>query len=98
MKHWKVTGDFTIAVAKLMPAEQYGFRPAPEELSFGQLMVQIAGANMSACSNASGMPRIDRPREDHRRRVKDEKKDVDKDSPSSSSPTPSNSATRPWPR
>ena len=22
VKHWKVTGDFTIAVAKLMPADQ----------------------------------------------------------------------------
>lgn len=57
VKHWKITGDFTIAVAKLMPAEDYSFRPVPEELSFSQLMVQIAGANMNACSNASGMKR-----------------------------------------
>src|SRR6202011_4250362 len=57
VKHWKVTGDFTIAVAKQMPAESYGFRPVPEELSFGQLMVQVAGANLNACSNASGMAR-----------------------------------------
>jgi len=78
VKHWKVTGDFTIAVAKLMPADQYAFRPAPEELSFGQLMIQIAGANMSACSNASGMPRLTVP-EKIAQGVKDEKKDVDKD-------------------
>jgi len=77
-KHWKVTGDFTIAVAKLMPADQYGFRPVPEELSFGQLMVQIAGANVSACSNASGMKRMAIP-EKIARAVKDEQKDVDKD-------------------
>ncbi|HVP00410.1 MAG TPA: DinB family protein [Bryobacteraceae bacterium] len=57
VKHWKVTGDFTIAVAKLMPADQYGFRPVPVELSFGQLMVQIGGANLNACALASGMPR-----------------------------------------
>ena len=50
VKHWKVTGDFTIAVAKLMPAEQYGFRPVPVELSFGQLMVQIGAANVGACA------------------------------------------------
>ena len=37
-KHWKITSDFTIAVAKQMPAESYGFRPVPAELSFGQLM------------------------------------------------------------
>lgn len=57
VKHWKVTADFTIAVAEKMPADGYSFKPVPEELSFGQLMVQIAGANMSACANASGMPR-----------------------------------------
>jgi hypothetical protein len=55
VKHWKVTSDFTIAVAKQMPADSYGFRPVPEELSFGQLIIQIAGANVSACSQASGM-------------------------------------------
>ena len=57
VKHWKVTADFTIAVAEKMPADGYSFKPVPEELSFGQLMVQVAGANIGACANASGMPR-----------------------------------------
>ena len=57
VKHWKVTGDFTMAVAKLMPEDSYSFRPVPEELSFSQLMIQVAGANLSACSIASGMAR-----------------------------------------
>ena len=57
VKHWKVTADFTIAVAEKMPADGYAFKPVPVELSFGQLMVQIAGANLSACANASGLPR-----------------------------------------
>lgn len=57
VKHWKVTADFTIAVAEKMPADGYSFKPVPEELSFGQLIVQIAGANMSACGTASGMTR-----------------------------------------
>src|SRR3954467_13078714 len=78
VKHWKVTGDFTVAVAKLMPADQYAFRPSPEELSFGQLMIQIAGANLSACSTASGMPRITVP-DVIMQGVRDEKKDVDKE-------------------
>jgi DinB family protein len=78
VRHWKTTGDFTIAVAKLMPADQYAFRPVPEELSFGQLMIQIAGANLSACSNASGLPRIAVP-DKLAQSVRDEKKDVDKD-------------------
>jgi hypothetical protein len=78
VKHWKVTGDFTIAVAHKMPADQYGFRPVPEELSFGQLILQIAGANMNACSIASGMPRLTIP-PSLAQAVKEEKKDVDKD-------------------
>jgi hypothetical protein len=78
VKHWKVTADFTIAVAKQMPAESYGFRPVPEELSFGQLMVQIGGANLNACSAASGMPRPAVPPK-VMETVKDEKINVEKD-------------------
>ena len=57
VKHWKVTGDFTIAVAKAMPADSWGFRPVPQEMSFGELVAHIAGANLSACSNAGGVAR-----------------------------------------
>lgn len=72
VKHWKTTGEFTLAVAQAMPAEDYGFKPNPEELSFGQLMVQVAGANMAACANASGMPRLTVP-ESLAQSLKDEK-------------------------
>lgn len=78
VKHWKVTGDFTVAVAKLMPADQYGFRPVPVELSFGQLMIQIGGANLNACSLASGMKAPAVPAT-LTAAYKDEKIDVDKD-------------------
>jgi uncharacterized damage-inducible protein DinB len=54
-KHWKTSGEFTIAVANAMPADGYTFRPNPEEMSFGQLMAHIAGVNLNACSNASGL-------------------------------------------
>jgi hypothetical protein len=77
VKHWKVTGDFTIAVANKMPADQYGFRPVPEELSFGQLIVQIAGANMNACTLASGMARLPIP-PNLGAALKDEKLDIEK--------------------
>lgn len=60
-KHWKVTTDFTLAVAKMMPAEDYGFKPVPEEMSFSQVLIQVAGANLSACSIASGTKRPDIP-------------------------------------
>lgn len=55
VKHWKTSGEFTIAVADTMPAESYNFRPNPEEMSFGQLMAHIAAVNLNACTNASGM-------------------------------------------
>ena len=44
-KHWQVSKEFTLAVAEAMPVEDYGFKPQPEELSFGQLMVHIATQN-----------------------------------------------------
>src|SRR5579864_5347630 len=54
-KHWKTSGEFTIAVANAMPADGYTFRPNPEEMSYGQLMAHIAAVNLNACANASGM-------------------------------------------
>ena len=54
-KHWKTSGEFTIAVANAMPADGYTFHPNPEEMSYGQLMGHIAGVNLNACSNASGL-------------------------------------------
>ena len=78
IKHWKTTGEFTIAVAKMMPAADYGFRPVPEELSFGQLMIQIAVANVGACANASGMARPATPPE-LTKALRDEKVDANKD-------------------
>ena len=53
VKHWKTSGEFTIAVARSMPAESYNFRPDPEEMSFGQLIRHIAAVHLDACANAS---------------------------------------------
>ena len=53
-KHWQVSKEFTLAVAEAMPAEDYGFKPQPEELSFGQLMVHIATQNSESCADATG--------------------------------------------
>jgi uncharacterized damage-inducible protein DinB len=54
-KHWKTSGEFTVAVAEAMPAEDYNFHPNPDEMSFGVLMAHIAMADRSACANASGL-------------------------------------------
>jgi uncharacterized damage-inducible protein DinB len=78
VKHWKITGDFTIAVAKAMPAENYSFKPVPEELSFSQVLIQVGGANLNACSNASGTKRPAIP-EKITQSLRDEKIDAGKD-------------------
>jgi hypothetical protein len=44
-KQWQVAKEFTLAVAETMPADGYGFKPNPAELSFGQLMIHIAAQN-----------------------------------------------------
>lgn len=54
IKHWKTTGEFTLAVANAMPADGYTFRPVPEEMSFGEVMAHIAAADRNGCAIASG--------------------------------------------
>jgi uncharacterized damage-inducible protein DinB len=54
VKHWQISKDFTLAVAEAMPAESYNFKPNPEELSFGQLMIHIATQNSDSCASATG--------------------------------------------
>jgi uncharacterized damage-inducible protein DinB len=78
VKHWKASGDLTIAVAKAMPAESYSFRPNDEEMSFGQLMGHIGTADVMACSAASGLPAIELPAKVTAFN-KDKKTEVDRD-------------------
>lgn len=79
IKHWKTTGEFTLAVARAMPAESYNFRPSPEEMNFGQLVAHIAGINIGACANASGLARPALPPKIAAWAKDTEKVDVDKD-------------------
>jgi DNA replication initiation complex subunit (GINS family) len=43
-----------IAAAEAMPADKYGFRPTPEQMTFGHLVVHTAGANNFLCSSIAG--------------------------------------------
>ena len=36
-KHWKLSGEFTLDVAKTMPTELYTFKPNDEEMDFGRV-------------------------------------------------------------
>ena len=78
VKHWKVSGEFTIAVAKAMPAASYDFRPNPDEMSFGHVIAHIAAANAGACAIASGLQRP-APPAGLADLLRDEKSNVDRD-------------------
>src|SRR5438105_1799385 len=53
IKHWEAAKAFTLAVAEAMPAEGYDFKPNPEQLSFGRLMVHIADDNSTMCARVA---------------------------------------------
>ena len=49
-KHFGALGKLSVAVAQAMPADQYGFRPHPDSMDFGALMVHIATTNYQFCA------------------------------------------------
>jgi hypothetical protein len=44
----------TIAAADEMPADKYGYKPTPEQITFGHLIVHIINANNAICSKYGG--------------------------------------------
>jgi hypothetical protein len=51
-------GRFTkniVGGAEAMPADKYGYKPTPEMMSFGHLMMHIAQSNNLLCAKLSGM-------------------------------------------
>jgi uncharacterized damage-inducible protein DinB len=49
-KHFGALSKLSIAVAEAMPPEQYGFRPHPESMTFGEVMSHIATTNYQFCA------------------------------------------------
>lgn len=49
-KHFAALSTLSVDVAKTMPPDQYGFRPHPESMDFGQLMSHIATTNFQFCA------------------------------------------------
>lgn len=58
-KHFAALSQLSVAVAQAMPADQYGFRPHPESMDFGQLMSHIATTNYQFCA---GLKDADAPK------------------------------------
>lgn len=51
---WKISKQFTLDVANAMPAESYGFKPNPDEMTFGEQMVHIAVGNAFRFNQITG--------------------------------------------
>lgn len=64
-KHFAALSGLSVAVAKAMPPDQYGFRPHPESMDFGQLMSHIATTNYQFCAGLkdSAPPAVPSPTE-----------------------------------
>jgi len=50
-KHFRALEELSVAVANAMPVDQYGFKPHPESMDFGQLMSHIATTNYQFCAS-----------------------------------------------
>jgi uncharacterized damage-inducible protein DinB len=53
---------FLMGTAEAMPAEKYGYRPTPEQLTFGKTVAHIAEVNNFSCSKFSDIPLPDGPK------------------------------------
>ena len=55
VRDWQISRQFTLDVANAMPAEFYSFKPNPEEMTFGEQMIHIAGSNVIRFNQISGV-------------------------------------------
>jgi hypothetical protein len=45
-----------VAAAEAMPADKFGYKPTPEQMSFGHLVTHIIESNNSFCATAADVP------------------------------------------
>jgi uncharacterized damage-inducible protein DinB len=55
VKDWQISRQFTMDVADAMPAEFYNFKPNPEEMTFGEQIIHIAGSNIYRFREITGI-------------------------------------------
>ncbi|MGE5053049.1 MAG: DinB family protein [Acidobacteriota bacterium] len=55
VRDWEISKQFTLDVANAMPADLYTFKPAPEEMSFGEQINHIAIANAYRFNQITGV-------------------------------------------
>jgi len=49
-QHLDALSKLSVAVAQAMPADQYSFKPHPDSMTFGELMLHIASTNYAFCA------------------------------------------------
>jgi DinB superfamily len=47
----------TVAAFEEMPADKFGYKPTPDQMTFGHLAAHIVSSNYFFCSNAGDVPR-----------------------------------------
>lgn len=47
----------TVAAFEAMPADKFGYKPTPDQMTFGHLAAHIVSSNYFFCSNAGDVPR-----------------------------------------
>src|SRR5215472_5900929 len=47
----------TVAAFEAMPADKYGYKPTPDQMTFGHLAAHIVASNYLFCSNTGDVPR-----------------------------------------
>jgi len=55
----------TVAAFELMPADKFGYKPTPEQMTFAHLATHIVSSNYFFCSNVGDVPRpkIEEPKD-----------------------------------
>jgi uncharacterized damage-inducible protein DinB len=54
IEQWKISKQFTLAVAEKMPAEHYEFKPTPEQFTFAEQLAHLAIASMYRFAQLTG--------------------------------------------
>jgi hypothetical protein len=55
VRDWEISKQFTLDVTNAMPADLYTFKPAPEEMTFGEQINHIAIANAYRFNQITGV-------------------------------------------
>lgn len=54
-RHWKISVDYTRAMAEKMPADGYSFKPTPAQMTFGEQILHIANSNADFAASILGV-------------------------------------------